>query len=393
MFYHLPLFLQKLKKMNLPDYFNPVDFKAINSGANPLGKYSLGPEIEKNTLKFTQTNNAKIDAAIIGVPVENGEPQKNGTPDKIRTALYKLADFNNNLTIADFGNLKPATSAKGTFLALRDVVEYLRETKTVMVILGGSQELTTGICEAFKNDRFFWLATVDCLLDVKKGTETFNSTNYLTRVFKNLPNLFHYSLIGYQTHLVGEKLIAQTKEIGDHLRLGQLRDDFTNAELLLRNADVLSFDMGALKFTDAPSTPQKNPNGLRSDEACQLARYAGLSSKLNVFGLFNMFENIKTDSGTTINLGSEIIWYFLEGLAGRTIPGEKTIYKVAIDGLEHPLIFLHEEETNRWWFEVQSISGETFDVACTKKDYQAAAGNEIPDRWFKFVQKMDGLLK
>jgi formiminoglutamase len=354
--------------MNLPDYFEPVDFTAIATEDNPLGKYSLGMEIEKNTLKFVQTNLTNTNAAIFGVPAENGKPQKNGTPDKIRTALYKLAGFDNNMTIADLGNLKPATSAKGTFLALRDVVEYLREMNVVAVILGGSH-------------------------DVKKGTETFNSTNYLTRVFKNLPNLFHFSLIGYQNHLVGEKLISQTKGIGEHLRLGQLRDDFTNAELLLRNADVLSFDMGAIKFSDAPSTPQKNPNGLRSDEACQLARYAGLGAKLSVFGLFNMFENTKTKTCTTTNLGAEIIWYFLEGLAGRAVPGEKTVYKVAIDGLEQPVIFNHEEETNRWWFEVRSISGKTLEVACAQQEYKEAAGNEIPGRWLKFVQKMDGLSK
>jgi arginase family enzyme len=380
--------------MNLPDYFEPVDFTAIAAGTNPLGKYSLGPEIEKNTQKFAQTNLlANIDVAIIGVPVENGEPKKNGTPDKIRKALYKLAAFNNHVKIADLGNLKPAKSAKGTLLALRDMVEYLREMDIISVVLGGSQDLTTGICEAFKNERFFWLASVDSILDVKKGTETFNSTNYLTRVFKNLPNLFHFSLIGYQNHLVGEKLISQTRGIGENLRLGQLRDDITNAEHLLRNANVLSFDMGAIKCTDAPSTPQKNPNGLRSDEACQLARYAGLSNKLSVFGLFNMLENIKAETCTTINLGAEIIWYFLEGLTGRTGRGEKTVYKVAIDGLEHPVIFRHEEETNLWWFEAQSISGETLEVACTQKDYQEAAGNEIPGRWLKFVQKMDELLK
>jgi formiminoglutamase len=379
--------------MNLPDYFEPFDFSVTEKEANPLGKFALGPEIEKNTLKFVQTNLTGIDAAIIGVPVENGEPQKNGTPDIIRKALYKLASFNNNLTIIDLGNLKSATSAKGTFLALRDAIDYLREMNIIAVILGGSQDLTTGICESFKNERFFWLATIDSVLDIKKGTETFNSTNYLTRIFKNLPNLFHFSLISYQNHLVGDKLIAQTKEIGEHLRLGQLRDDFTHAELLLRNADVLSFDMGAIKFTDAPSTPQKNPNGLRSDEACRLARYAGLSAKLSVFGLFNMFNNIKNETFTTINLAAEIVWYFLEGLSGRTTPGEKTVYKVAVDGLEHPVIFRREEKTNRWWFEVKSISGETLEVACTHQDYQKAAGNEIPGRWLKFVQKMDGLSK
>ncbi|MGC9353839.1 MAG: arginase family protein [Mariniphaga sp.] len=379
--------------MNLPDYFEPVDFTAVATEDNPLGKYSLGPEIEKNTLKFAQTNLASLDIALIGAPVENGEQKKNGPPDKIRKALYKLAAFNNNLKIADLGNLKPATSAKGTFLALRDVIEYLREMKVVAVILGGSQDLTTGICEAFKNERFFWLATVDSTLDVKKGTEVFDSTNYLTRIFKNIPNLFHFNLIGYQTHLIGEKLIGRTKAVGEHLRLGQLRDDFTKAELLLRNTDVLSFDMGALKYADAPSTFQKNPNGLRGDEACQLARYAGLSPILSAFGLFNITETKNSANDITIHLAAEIIWYFLEGVSGRKTPGERTVYKVEIDGLEHPVVFLHEKETDRWWFEVQSISGEKLEVACTEFDYREAAANEIPGRWLTFIQKMDGLSK
>lgn len=379
--------------MNLPDYFEPVDFKAVATEKNPLGKYSLGPEIEKTTLTFAQTNLASLDIALIGVPLENGEQKKNGLPDKIRKALYKLAAFNNNLKIADLGNLKPATSAKGTFLALRDVIEYLREMKVVAVILGGSQDLTTGICEAYSNNRFFWLAAVDSTLDVKKGTEVFDSTNYLTRIFKKIPNLFHFNLIGYQTHLVGEKLIGQTKGIGEHLRLGQLRDDFTKAELLLRNADVLTFDMGALKYTDAPSTPQKNPNGLRSDEACQLAHYAGLSPILSAFGLFNITENKNSATDITIHLAAEIIWYFLEGVSGRKTPGERTVYKVEIDALEHPVVFLHEKETDRWWFEVQSISGEKLEVACTEFDYREAAANEIPGRWLTFIQKMDGLSK
>jgi hypothetical protein len=49
--------------MNLPDYFEPVDFKAVATEKNPLGKYSLGPEIEKTTLTFAQTNLASLDIA------------------------------------------------------------------------------------------------------------------------------------------------------------------------------------------------------------------------------------------------------------------------------------------------------------------------------------------
>jgi len=379
--------------MKLLDYFNPVDFSKFSIKSGPLGKYSFGAALEKMNEKFLGENPEIPDIAIAGVPFDNGEQSKYAAPDSIREMLYQLAAFRKSLKIADFGNLKPATSAKGTHLALRDVVEFLREMNVVTVILGGTQELTVGICEAFKNDRLFWMSSVDASLDIKKGTAAFDATNYLTMVFKNLPNLFHFSLVGYQTHLVGETLIEQTKSFGEHLRLGQLRDDFKQSELLLRNTNVLSFDMAAVKFADAPSTTQKNPNGLRGDEACQLARYAGLSPKLSVFGLFNITEKKNTDNRLTTKLAAEIIWYFMEGISGRSTPGARTVYKVEVDGLEQPLVFRHEKETGRWWFEVQSVSGETLEVACTETEYNEAANNEIPERWLTFVQKMDGLSK
>jgi arginase family enzyme len=376
--------------MNLADYFEPVDFSRFTDG-NPLGKYALGPVIEKSSERISDDAFQKLDAVILGVPVENGKPQKKGTsaPDKIRNELYRLAALAPNLNIADLGNLKPATSPKGTYLALRDVVEYLRELKVVAIILGGSQDLTLGIAEAFKNDRFFWLSVVDAVLDVKKGTETFDSTNYLTRLFKNLPNLFHFSLIGYQNHLVGEKLIHKTNGISEHLRLGQLRDDISQTEFLLRNSDVLSFDMGSIKYTEAPSSRQKNPNGLRGEEACQLARYAGLSPQLGTFGLFETGN----EHPISASLAAEITWYFLEGLLHRKPWGERTVYKAEIDGLDHPVVFLHEPESGRWWFKVKSVSGEVCEIACSEEEYRKASENEIPGRWLKFIQEMDDLSK
>ncbi|SHF94361.1 Arginase family enzyme [Mariniphaga anaerophila] len=378
--------------MKLHDYFEPVDFSRY-AATGPLGKFALGPAIEKSNAKYAQLNPAGLDVAIIGVPVENGERKRNAATDSIRSALYQLAALNKNLKIADFGNLKSAKSPKGTMLALRDVIDYLRELNVATVVLGGSQDLTTGICDAFINDRFFSLATVDSTFDIKKGVEPFNSTNYLTRIFKRLPNLFHFSLIGYQTHLAGEKLIGQAKNFGEYVRLGQLRDDFSYAELLLRNSNVLSFDVGAIKYSEAPSTTQKNPNGLYGAEACQLARYAGLSTNLNAFGLFNVIKDKSTESEITTKLAAEIVWYFLEGISGRKTPSERTVYKVEIEGLEYPIVFRHEQETDRWWFEVRSISGEKLEIACTEYDYREAAENEIPGRWLAFIQKMDSLSK
>jgi formiminoglutamase len=378
--------------MNLPDYFEPVKFSQFNLTENTLGKYAFGPSLKRNTEKLSGENMSRLNAVIFGVPFENGKIQKrnDNSPDKIRTALYKLASFEHSFNIADLGNLKPATSAKGLFLALRDVVEYLKELKVVTIVLGGSQDLTLGICEAFKNEKFFWLSVADAELDVKKGIETFGSTNYLTRIFKDIPHLFQFSLIGYQSHLIGEKLLQKTAGIGEHLRLGQLRDEFSQAELLLRNSNVLSFDMGAVKYSEAPFSQEKNPNGLRSEEACQLSRYAGLSPNTAVFGLFET-KNDKNSSNS--NLAAEITWYFLDGLLKRKTMGKRTTYKVEVEGVDHPVVFRHEPESDRWWFEVQSVSGEVLEVACSEKEYRKAAKNEIPGRWLRFIQKMDGLSK
>ena len=379
--------------MILPDYFDPVDFSHYKSSENPLGNYSLGPAIQKASEKISFNHSTKPDIAILGVPVVHGIYHTKGIsdPDKIRVSLYQLAAIGSNLKIVDLGNLKLSTNQKGYYLALRDIVEYLKEMEVVTVVLGGSQDLTVGICEAFKNSPFFWLSVVDSVLDVKKGIETSGSTNYLTRIFKNNPKLFQFSLIGYQLHLIGEKLLNKTTQFGDHLRLGQLRDNFSQVELLLRNTDVLSFDMGSLKYSEIFPANNKYPNGLRGEEACKIGHYAGLSQRLKIFGLFEVNNNNSEKNNISVGLAAEIIWYFLEGQSQKITAGKRTIYKVAIEGLETPIIFRHDQENDRWWYEVHSVSGEAYEIACSAEEYQQAAENEIPERWLKFVQKMDSI--
>ncbi|MDD2381628.1 MAG: arginase family protein [Mariniphaga sp.] len=350
--------------------------------------------IKKTSEKFSGSQLKKPDVVILGVPYSNGEYFKDeyAIPNKIRSSLYSLGLIEKKLNISDLGNLKPATTHKGTFLALRDVIEYLREADIITVVIGGSQELTIGICEAFTNDRFFWLTAVDARLDIKKGVEKTNSTNYLSQVFKNHPHLFQFSLVGYQNHLVGEVLMDKVAGFGEHIRLGQLRENFQKAELIMRSTSFITFDMGAIRNSDAPGTCQNNPNGLFGEDACLLARYAGLSQNLSVFGLFGAIREHQTD-GQTPRLAAEIIWYFLEGVSQRKPSGKRILYKVEIDGLEQALVFLHDQETNRWWFEVKSLKGECIEIACSEEEYRLAASDEIPGRWLKFVQKLDHLLK
>jgi len=381
--------------MDVRQYFNPVDFSTFSEKGNAW-KYSLGQVIEKSTGKVSASNLHKVDVAILGVPLEDGNytGKKANVPDKIRSELYKLAGFQTKVTIVDFGNLKKAKTSKAIYLALRDIVEYFNELDIVTVVLGGSQDLSFGVSQAFRNNRYFTLSCIDSVLDVKKGKEQFGPTNFLSRIFSALPNLFQFSLLAFQSHLVPHQLFSKTKGVNEHCRLGLLRDNISLAEPVLRNTNFLSFDIGAIKYSDAPGTSSVNPNGLRSEEACQLAKYAGLSNQLNVFGIFGN-DWLKDVGGVTIKLSAQIVWYFLEGQTQRySDEKEKLItYKVEVKDIDKPLVFMQCPETLRWWMEVKSMNGLKMLIACSEREYELASDNEIPELWLKYVQKIDEILK
>lgn len=382
--------------MEISHYFNAIEFSAIEPDEKKLPKFSIGNKIVQAKKEQSVADFRGFEAAIVGVPFDNGS-LKSGiamAPDKIRRQLYRLPVPGNLTKLVDFGNLSPGESTKSNLLALRDIVGYLKELDIPVIILGGSQELTGGICEAFSNNKFFTLSVVDAVLDVKKGVERFNSANYLTRIFKTFPRLFQFNLLAWQRHLVHSKLFEKTAGINHHISLGKLRDDFSMVEPVLRNSDVLSFDFGAVKYADAAGSKQQNPNGLRSEEACQLAKYAGLSEKLKVFGLFEA-DVQKDETEVTGRLLAEIIWYFMEGLSLRSSrkPENTKTYRVEIDQLDKPIVFYEDEEKNRWWFEVESVAGERIAVACSELEYLKASENEIPELWLEYLQKMDELSK
>jgi arginase family enzyme len=385
--------------MDIQQYFEPVDFSKYSVKMKDGWKYTLGHSIEKSNSRLTSASIHKLDAVIFSVPVFNGlwHNQKNNPAEKIREELYRLSDIGKKMNVADFGQVKKARGRKGIFLALRDIIDYFNELNIVTVVIGGSQDLTVGICEAFKNETFFSLTAIDSLLDVKKGREAFSSTSYLSRIFQKNPQLFQFNLVAYQSHLVSASLFSKTKGTGTHARLGLLHKKPALAEPIFRNTDVLSFDMGALKYSEIPGSSARNPNGLYAEEACQFAKYAGLSNKLKVFGIFETGAE-KDHIGITFQLSAQIIWYFLEGINNRIpmekeTPGNLRTFKVEIKEMDSPIVFYQCAETGRWWFEVQSLKGEKLLIACSEKEYKEAAADEIPENWLRVIQKIDELSK
>lgn len=383
--------------MNLLHYFDAINFTEFSGDISYNWKFSLGATIEKHTLKLHDGNVKNVEMAIVGVPFDtcNNECTISNVPNQIRKELYQLTSLG-KINIIDFGNLKQAKSQKGNYLSLRDVIDYLNELGVTTLVLGGSQDFSYGVCQAYRNNKFFSFCAIDAYLDVKKGKETFNPYNYLSRVFTTQPNIFQFSLLGYQSHLVAREYFTKTRGVNHHIRLGLLRKDLSLADPVFRNSDFLTFDLGTLKHAEAPGR-YKLPNGLHSEDACQLAKYAGLSNRLQVFGLFGIDAKVEGVE-ITIKLAAQVAWYFIQGFLQRNTlkPEDKngfTVHKVEIAELNHPLSFYKNTETKQWWLEVNSIANKANYIACSEKDYLDASHNEIPEFWLKYIQKIDELLK
>ena len=385
--------------MDIKYYFDPVDFSKYQDNGHLSWRYSIGSVIEKNTKALFEAKKPKLDLAIVGIPFDsrNEDFYTSEVPGKIRTELYQLSKFETKIRIVDFGNLRPANSIKGNYQALRDIIDYLNEINVPVVVIGGSQDLSYGVCNAFTSKKFFSFSTIDAFLDIKKGKDRFNSTNYLSRIFTNYPNLFQFNLLAYQSHYVPKELLKKIKAANTHLRLGNLRDDINLAEPVLRNTDFLSIDINSIKNTEAPGQSRILPNGLNSHEICQLAKFAGLSNRLKVFGLFDVLSE-NENNNLAVKLGAQILWYFIIGVTNREDEsldenGDNTIYKVEIDGVDKPIVFIKQNKTNRWWMRIETGRKKSLNLACSEKEYQQASSNEIPQLWINFIQKIDQVLK
>jgi arginase family enzyme len=386
--------------MDIRYYFKAVDFSKIQEGGFLKEKNLLGYLIEKNTIAFSPDNIASCQIAIIGAPFEENTVNK-GTalaPDRIRKQLYRLSITDPRLKIVDFGNLKRGKGKNDIYFALRDIIDLLKDNKVTVIFLGGGQDLGYGIVKAFSDDSLFQITTIDPSIDLKTGREPYNSSNYLSKVIRENREIFNINFVGFQSYFVTPKLLSQVSENFETIRLGKLREDLSEIEPILRDTDFLSFDISAIRMQDAPAYWDGSPNGLAGHEACQISRYAGISNRLKVFGLFEV--NPKKDRDEqTLKLSAQIIWYFLEGFSIRRNDNplkdraDFIQYNVEMDEATPPIIFWRHSVTNRWWMQLAGPNEEKVLIACSENDYKQAAKKEIPTKWIKYLRKTDNLLK
>ncbi len=390
--------------MSLSDFFSPVNTSAPRDGYF-TSHLASGMEIYQSD--FPDLDNNTYDIALIGVIEDRNAINNSGTAlsaDHFREKFYTLNKGNYNMRIVDLGNISAGQQVWDTYIALKIVVSELIKKNILPIIIGGGQDLTYAQFMAYEElEQKVDLLVVDSgfdLNDEQEGTDGTTSQSYLSRIFLHQPNyLFNFSNIGYQTYFVNqESLKMMDKLYFDVHRLGDFSSSISISEPFIRNANMLSFDMSAIRSSDAPGSANATPNGFYGEQACQICRYAGMSDKLSSIGFYE-FNPVYDQNGQTAMLMAQMVWYFIDGFYNRKreypmLPKSNYItYRTNLKDGSHELVFVKSRKSDRWWMQVPYPSGLSKNerhhlVPCRYEDYLLANSGEMPDLWWRTYQKL-----
>lgn len=384
--------------MDLTLFFTPVDetlYQGISSQASFLKNIRFFGE------KMPDYREANI--ALIGVPEDRGAGKNQGTakgPDRIREKLYNLKKSNVSYRIVDLGNLLPGHDLDETYIRISEVCRILLEQNILPLIIGGSHDLCYGQYCAYESmDKLVSLLNVDACLDLEDKSEAANQ-KHINKILLHEPNyLFGYTHLAHQSYLIDPGTISVLEKLYfEAFRIGKMRANMQEMEPAIRNADMLAFDITAIRSSDAPGNSAAQPFGLTGEEACQLAWYAGLNEKLSSAGFYEYNPDFDTEHNKTAAVIATMIWYFIEGYYHRKQhqnfrSNDFLKYVVAMPGEPETIAFYKSKFSEKWWMEIPYPSGmerwsRNSIVPCSYADYQTATNGEIPERYLNTLVKL-----
>ena len=362
------------------EYFSPVKFEIIDY-VNKLDNNQLGSKLKING-RDNLNSFESLDIVIFSVNEYrfNSGIRKSFNANKdFRKKLYSLYYGNWDLNIYDFGDLENGNLVSDTQFALSKILEFFSKNKILVITIGGSQNLLFDIYSSLKETlQKINLVSVDNKIDFSNNNESF-----LHKIIMDENNkLANFSNIGYQKHLTSvpeNKLLD--KMYFESINLGKIKSNVAEAEPVLRDSDIVSFNINSVKAGELNNAHQY-PNGLSSYELCSLSRFSGLSSRVNIV---SYFEN--WDLSIMNSLLAESAWYVIDGYATRinenplNDTNDFIYYHIELDNYKFK--FYRSKLSDRWWVEFlndEIISIEKDIISCTFDDYNNCKNSVIPER-------------
>ncbi|MEQ8628252.1 formimidoylglutamase [Ekhidna sp.] len=379
--------------MDLKLFFNPTEVDVDKDAT------SFQSSIYINRHKMP--DHEGMDMALIGLCEYRGENEKADvkSADEVRKQLYGLKKGFGDYGIIDLGNFRNGPTLEDTYLRLKEVCGYLMEKDIVPILFGGSHDLDLGQYYGYESaEKLVSVLNIDNSMDFDDDQSP--AKGHVGTILKHSPNyLFSYYHLAYQSYLTDQKSIELVERLSfEAVRLGVVKENIKEIEPIVRDADMLSFDMSALQAFYAPAASNAKVYGLTGEEACQLTWYAGQNEKMSSIGLYNYDASQDSKDRKTAFVMSTMIWYFVEGYYHRK--GDKNfksndylMYEVHLGGEPETIRFYKSKLSERWWMEVPNPEAEgLFNrnrmIACNYSDYDLALKGELPDRWMNFYNKV-----
>jgi len=284
---------------------------------------------------------------------------------------------------------------------VKEVGQILIDHNVLPIIIGGSHDIDYGQYQAYEGlEKLISVLNVDAFLDMEDTENGPMANRHIQNILLHEPNyLFNYSHLAYQSYLINPDSINVLEKLYfDAYRIGLLRSNITEMEPVIRNADMLSFDITAIKSSDAPGNVNAQPFGLTGEEACQLCWYAGLNEKLSSTGFYEYNPELDDKDKKTASIIATMVWYFIEGFYHRKNEqnfktNDYLQYLVSMPGDPNTLTFYKSKLSEKWWMEIPSQKGTSkFErnciVPCSYSDYQSASEGEVPERYLTTFSKL-----
>jgi len=382
------------------NFLSPVA-DAVLAHNELLSMQALGRKLKIHSEQYGIPDLEGVSVAIIGVLENRNDINYIGEEfqlNEVRKSFYSLFPGSWNTTIADLGDINRGEAVEDTYFALKTTISILIQKKIIPIILGGSQDLTYAMYRAYDNIMpMVNIVNVDSRFDLGDSSKPIKNTSFVGKVILDQPyNLFNYATIGYQTYFNSQEEIDLMEQLYfESYRLGDVSKNITIVEPVMRDANIVSIDLGAVKASEVSLKQRLSPNGLDGKEICAVARYAGISNKVSSFGVFEYKPSY--DDEVTAMLISQMLWYFIEGVNYRVndddvFNGDNHQKFTTLTSSEE-LVFYKSTKTGRWWIEIPFLANVNNKLkkhtllSCTHQDYVEACNDKVPERWYKAFKK------
>ncbi len=390
---------------SIKKYLTPINPDDLGYHPSEMA-VTLGKNIKAYTPGANLPAMPKGGLVLLGVEEDRGAINNAGcatAPNQIRRYLYPLVLPAQETKIVDYGNIIVGQVPDDTYYAVSEIVAAVLSKGNTLILLGGSQDLTFAAYKGYARlRRIMNIAAIDSRFDLEDTDEP-TSRSWLRNIIMQSPNyLFFHTNVGYQTYYVGQPYVKLMDDLKfDAYRLGEVQHDMERTESLIRNADLLSVDVGAIRQSDAPGNGYPSPHGFYGEEYCQMMRFGGMSDKTNCLGIFE-YNPMYDNHGQTANMLAQGLWYFIEGYYHRKHDDPQLnpqsckhfIVQSKEQGID--IDFYKSKLSDRWWIKVpcdnedlRAIYSDHLMLPCTYADYEMAMQGELPAIWWRYFKRLN----